>query len=160
MGIEVQFNSSTLKASYNTSTDKIQVTEFACSTALYTNERDCLTCFDAGETPLQVMATVTGLFNCNDTLSSFNGEHCLTKFDPVNPPDANCQWTKGLGGDILIGYSGDLFDIQIFDTSLKEEWFRATPAGNCQLQFVNDYVKGDCGGDVVGYGGTIRIRFS
>ncbi len=172
MAVCIQFNASTLKVAYNTATNKIilgNCTVSPCEQCTYyTGENECTACFDADKTPLYMIATVAGVFDCDtQQLSACNGVYCLTKDDT----DGDCIWDgsgpRGVGG-FQLAYipaepaAGWGSALRLLNTDLDEFYFNDEPVGECEISFTNDLALGDCGNNlygalIKGYDGTITI---
>ncbi len=173
MAIAAQFNASTLKASYVAGNNTAQIVTGlppACSCE-YTN--DCPDCFDANQTPRYLAAIINGIKLCVDDSEPFTGkEGCLEVIGSLQPGlPLDCYWYKQIiifeEPSIWVSYvinEDDTTEVYVSDNLLTESpdyYFISFGGGAYGTQFVynNDTAKVNCGGNRIGYEGTVTIGY-
>lgn len=156
--IKLQFNASTLKASYDVGTNKAQVLNpcgpdcDACEGTLWAN----------GETPRYVTATISGVTDCPGESTAPDGEYELTQ----SLGDV-CQW-RYQDATYKITWApalGVLSHFVVRSPDTTDLWFIHEPGSNCVTNGASDIVIGDCATEywpgtwVLAYGGTYSITW-
>ena len=133
-----------------TGKELVGIGECACGDA---GAYKCSLCF-SGADGLYLQVVISGVRKCSDgELYDFNGAHCLTRH--VGQP---CVWTTvtddGYTVRVITSAGVTVVDIYMLTTFL----FTASSEDACDWRtYNNDYEGGDCGGQVVGYGGSVTV---
>ena len=161
----VQWNDSTLKLGYNAATGKLQyVTGQHCECSF--SGDDCAAYWAANETPTCMQVFFTGVKQCSDNnlYSCLEGVlGCVAQVSAAKPCDylaeLDSHFYWGCGGSLVVDINDVLSTIRgtlaIGLDPVKHFFFNNAYAG--PGQYNNQIGIGDCGGDYIGYDGTIDI---